>query len=42
MIIDIAWHQFTPVASLIGGVLIALSAISLLFFKEESSALVGF
>jgi uncharacterized membrane protein YedE/YeeE len=33
MIIDIAWHQFTPVASLIGGILIAISAISLLFFQ---------
>ena len=41
MIIDIAWHQFTPVASLIGGILIAISAISLLFFQGRILGISG-
>ena len=41
MISDIAWHQFTPVASLIGGILIAISAISLLFFQGRILGISG-
>ena len=41
MIIDIAWHQFTPVASLIGGILIAISAISLFFFQGRILGISG-
>ena len=41
MIINIAWHQFTPVASLIGGILIAISAISLLFFQGRILGISG-